>query len=55
VPIYHRDEQGTVHQLTQKVCVTMKRAAAPSLFPVVEALRKAVAHVPELAATRPDV
>ena len=55
VPIYHRDEQGTVHQLTQKVCVTMKRAAAPSLFPVVEALRKAVAHVPELATTRLDV
>lgn len=38
-------------QLTQRVSVTVKRADAAALFPVMEQLRTAVAHIPDLALT----
>lgn len=49
VPIYHRDSDGVVHQLTQRVSVTVKRTDAAALFPVMDQLRRAVSQVPELA------
>jgi DNA-binding transcriptional LysR family regulator len=55
VPIYHRDGDGVVHQLTQRVSVTVKRTDAAALFPVMEQLRRAVSQVPELAHARLDL
>jgi DNA-binding transcriptional LysR family regulator len=53
VPIYHRDDDGVVHQLTQRVSVTVKRADAAALFPVMERLRKAVTAFPDLTPDLP--
>jgi DNA-binding transcriptional LysR family regulator len=52
VPIYHQDGGGRVHQLTQRVSVTVKRTDAASLFPVMEQLRRAVAQFPDLIHAR---
>jgi DNA-binding transcriptional LysR family regulator len=55
VPIYHRDADGVIHQLTQRVSVTVKRTDAAALFPVMDQLRRAVSQVPELAHARIDL